>query len=602
MRIRYLPETLINQIAAGEVIERPAAALKELVENAIDAGSSQISVILDHGGKTKIIVEDDGIGMTLEEMQAALDRHATSKLLDDDLTHIQSLGFRGEALPSIGAVSKLSVTSRAKDSGDAWQIDVFGGAKKDPKPAARPKGTRIEVKDLFYATPARLKFLKTERSEFIAAKEVVSRLAMSYPDIGFILTHNGKKSLSLPPNQDRLSRLTAIMGKEFYDNAMEIDCVREDTRVSGFASLPTLHRATSQHQYLFVNGRPVKDRLIIGSLRAAYMDVLHRDRYPMVALFIDLPPEEVDVNVHPAKTEVRFRKAGKIRGLLITAIKEAIAHHGHSASTTVASETLSKFIPQSLPSFTSHERPVSHHVAEATFQAYAPQNQPQADQFGQSQLSIAPSGKVETFPMDQIEQADIEYPLGTARAQLHENYIVAQTQDGLVIVDQHAAHERLVYERLKKTYQDGRVTTQRLLMPEIIELPEDELEQVLKHKDKFASFGLVIESFGPGALSIQEVPTLLGQKIDLRSLIMDILDELTDEGESHKLEELQNAVLSTMACHGSVRSGRRMNPTEMDALLRQMEETPYSGQCNHGRPTYVKLKLADIEKLFGRRE
>ncbi len=597
MRIRYLPETLINQIAAGEVIERPAAAVKELVENAIDAGASKIEIHIREGGKTAIIVSDDGSGMSREELAAALDRHATSKLPGDDLLNIAHLGFRGEALASIAAVARVKIQTREKE-GDAWEITAEGGKKGEPSPSSHPKGTQIEVRDLFYATPARLKFMKTERAEFMAVKDMVTRLAMAFPDISFQLTHNDKASINLPAAKNTQGRLAAILGREFGDNSMQIDAARKSIQLSGYAGLPTLHRGTMQYQYLFVNGRPVKDRLLNGCVRAAYADVLHRDRHPMVALFLDLPATEVDVNVHPAKAEVRFRDAALVRSLIISALKHALHEGGFKASSSVSTQALSSMRPANggpaLPLHRGASPAVPSqyaygNLAEATHQSYAPQNM--------AQMDITPSARAEEIPQTQTEH----YPLGSARAQLHENYIVAQTQDGLVVVDQHAAHERLVYERFKAQMAENGVEKQGLLTPEIVELEESQQQNLLSFRDELAKLGLEIEPFGSGAIAVQSIPALLSDKADIQRLVQDLADEILDQGETQKLEERLNEILSTMACHGSVRSGRRMNAEEMNALLRQMEETPLSGQCNHGRPTYIELKLSDIEKLFGRR-
>lgn len=603
--IRHLPETLINQIAAGEVIERPAAAVKELVENSIDAGATQIDVTIHHGGKSLIIIDDDGIGMDKDELPMALDRHATSKLADNDLTHIASLGFRGEALPSIGAVSRLGLVS-AK-AGEAWSIQVDGGKKGAIQPASRQKGTRVEVRDLFYATPARLKFLKSEKSEYLAVKDTITRLAMAYPDIAFTLRHHETTTMKMPRHsgdfwEARLARLSAIMGKEFQDNAMPIEAIKGETRLTGFASLPTYHRGNAQHQYLFVNGRPVKDRLIVGCIRAAYADVLHRDRHPLVALFLDLPFEEVDINVHPAKTEVRFRQAQHMRGLIISALQHAIMEHSQTASTSVASETLSAF-----KSYSAVNQNFGHHPSPS-YPSYYGQSQTRLPS-GAAQAvleSWAPTTRFETSPQDQLQceaaQERDDYPLGSARAQLHGTYIVAQTRDGLVIVDQHAAHERLVYEKIKAQMAGEGVKRQALLIPEIIELDPDDAQTLLSRSEELSGLGLVIESFGSNAVAVQEVPVLLGAKLDVKGLILDLVDELNELDSVKGLHEKLFEVCSSMACHGSIRAGRRLTVDEMNALLRQMEQTPFSGQCNHGRPTYVGLELKDIEKLFGRRE
>jgi DNA mismatch repair protein MutL len=603
MTIRLLPPNLVNQIAAGEVVERPASVVKELVENALDAGARRIDVHLRDGGRSLVAVEDDGIGMSPEELSLAVERHATSKLPDDDLVHIHSFGFRGEALPSIGAVGRLSIASRKRGADAAWALSVEGGQKSKPEPAARGEGTRVELRDLFYAVPARLKFLKSPRSESNAVQDVLERLAMAHPDVAFTLRDEEKLALRLPAvSADlledaaaaSLERLGAIMGRDFADNAARLDALREGVRLTGFAGLPTLNRATSTQQFLFVNGRPVKDRLIIGAIRGAYQDFLARDRHPMVALFVDLPPEEVDVNVHPAKAEVRFRDAALVRGLLVTAIRQALAAAGHRASTTVAADTLGSFSvgPQlSAPvspwrGFASSGGRSSPALAAQAMAAFAPLA-PELDR---------PTARMEAEPTAATETN----PLGAARAQVHETYIVAQTADGIVIVDQHAAHERLVYERMKTALASGSVARQALLIPEVVELDGPSAERIAGRAPELAELGLVLEPFGAGAIVVREVPALLGQS-DVRGLIQDLADELAELGDALSLKERLQEVCSTMACHGSVRAGRRLTQPEMDALLRQMEATPHSGQCNHGRPTYVELKLADIERLFGRR-
>lgn len=607
MRIRYLPETLINRIAAGEVIERPFAAVKELVENAIDAGATKIEVSLRDGGKSLIVVRDNGCGMSREDLIAAVDRHATSKLKGEDLLNIASLGFRGEALASIGAVSRLKIATRENDGGgEGWEIAVEGGRKSDPAPSAHPAGTQIEVRDLFYATPARLKFLKTERAEFMAVKDTLLRLAMAFPATGFRLSADEKESMNYPAGQTPQERLSAILGQDFGENAMRIEAEREGIALSGFAALPTYHRGTSQYQYLFVNGRPVRDKLLHGCVRAAYADVLHRDRHPVLALFLNLPAGEVDVNVHPAKAEVRFRDPALVRGLLVSALKHALHAHGQQASSAVSVHALGAFRSSgssapTLPLYRPAQKAVPyayatarHHagLSEAVHQAYAPQ------EF--SGAVIAPSARAEAIAPERFEEPEA-FPLGAARAQIHENYIVAQSERGLVLIDQHAAHERLVYERFKAQLQERGVEKQGLLLPEIVDLGESEAERLLRHAPDLARLGLEIEPFGAGAVAVQAVPALLGGRMDTQRLIRDLADEVTEYERAQGLEARINAMLSTMACHGSVRSGRRMNVEEMNALLRQMEATPLSGQCNHGRPTYIELSLADIEKLFGRR-
>ncbi len=601
MTIRILPAATVNRIAAGEVVERPASAVKELVENAIDADARRIDVTMDGGGRTLFAVADDGCGMGRDELVLAVERHATSKLPDDEQLRITQLGFRGEALPAIGAVSRMTITSRARGSGAAWSIAVEGGAKAEPEPAALASGTRVEVRDLFYATPARLKFLKSPRTELDHAADAIKRLAMVYPAVAFSLTSDGRAVLRYAPAQGdlleaRLDRLGAVMGHAFADNALAIDAEREGVRLGGHAGLPTLNRGNAQAQYLFVDGRPVRDKLLYGAVRGAYADFLARDRHPMVALFLELPADAVDVNVHPAKAEVRFRDPGLVRGLIVGALRHALAAAGHRAATTVGEAALAAFRPHQGPAagpaphrgggYRLPPRP-SAGLAEAAA-AYAA---PLGEAFGR------PSARADAAPDN---EAAVAYPLGAARGQLHATYIVAQTQDGIVIVDQHAAHERLVYVRMKMALAARGVARQGLLIPEVVELDEAAVGRLTPRLDQLAELGLVIEPFGPGALVVREVPALLGE-VDVQGLVRDLADELAEIGETRALRERLAEVCSTMACHGSVRAGRVLTIAEMDALLREMEATPHSGQCNHGRPTYVELKLADIEKLFGRR-
>ncbi|MBU0724999.1 MAG: DNA mismatch repair endonuclease MutL [Alphaproteobacteria bacterium] len=600
MAIRRLPDILVNQIAAGEVVERPASAVKELVENALDAGATRVDIVLRDGGQSLITVSDDGSGMTPEELDLAIERHATSKLPDDDLVRIATLGFRGEALPSIGAVSRLSLTSRKSGAENAWRIEIEGGRKHPVQPAAQGQGTRVEVRDLFYATPARLKFLKTPRSEYAQAIDVVNRLAMAHPHVGFTLGDGARTSVKLAAGQGelfdiRLRRLAAIMGDDFADNALRIDATREGIRLTGYAGLPTLNRGNAQMQYLFVNGRPVKDRLLQGAVRGAYQDFLSHDRHPLLALFLDLPPEVVDVNVHPAKAEVRFRDAGLVRGLIVSALKHALAEAGHRASTTVSLAALGAFNSQ--PGYAPQpyrgggyaypSAAMAPALADAARGYHAPL--PHLD----TSLSAPPAPVNDTAPQNDL-------PLGVARGQVHGTYIVAQTADGIVIVDQHAAHERLVYERMKQALGESGVARQSLLLPEVVELDEPAVERLISRAEDLARLGLVVEGFGPGAVVVREVPALLGQ-VDAAGLVRDLADDLAEWDQALALEDRLAHVCGTMACHGSVRAGRRLNGEEMNALLRQMEATPHSGQCNHGRPTYVELKLADIERLFGRR-
>jgi len=617
--IRLLSESTINRIAAGEVVERPASAVKELVENSIDAGASQIDVVMREGGRTLIQVSDNGRGMDEDELALAVERHATSKLTDEDLVNIASLGFRGEALASIGAVARLSVTSKARGADEAWAVRVDGGTKHGVEPAAHTEGTRLEVRDLFYATPARLKFMKTVRTEYGQASDVIKRLAMAHPDIAFTLSDGDRTTFRAPPvgglaGDARLERLGAILGREFRENAIEIDADREGLRLTGYAGLPTYSRGNAQQQYLFVNGRPVKDRLLIGAVRGAYQDYLARDRHPVLALFLDVPADFVDVNVHPAKAEVRFRDAGLVRGLIVSALRHALAAAGHRASTTVAGVALGAMRSEGsgpgLPWRGSRERPgLPAGFRQAVDMVYGPAPSSGGAFAEDSQMGFDPSGEMgapSARPLDAahqhepVSEADQNFPLGTARGQVHATYIVSQTGDGIVIVDQHAAHERLVYERMKKQIAATGVARQSLLLPEVVELDELACARLLKRIEELEALGLVIEPFGEGAVMVREVPAMLG-KLDAKGLVRDLADEITELDEALSLKEKLEDVCGTMACHGSVRAGRRLTTDEMNALLREMEATPHSGQCNHGRPTYVELKLADIEKLFGRR-
>jgi DNA mismatch repair protein MutL len=603
MPVRQLPEQVVNRIAAGEVVERPASVVKELVENAIDAGASRIDVFTDGGGRRKIAITDDGSGMTRADLALAVERHATSKLDHEDLLQIRTLGFRGEALPSIGAVAKLVMTTRHVSEPHAWSLAVEGGIKSAIKPAALAEGTRVEASDLFYATPARLKFLKTDRTETEAIRETVRRLAMARPDIAFTLAGEERApstwAAALPGAAGRLTRLGEILGAEFRASAIEVRAERDGVLVEGFAAAPSVTRANALGQYLFVNGRPVRDKLILGAVRAAYADYLPRDRHPVVVLFVALPPREVDANVHPAKTEVRFRNAGLVRALIVHALKEGLAREGRRTAANGAGPTIASFRPAFAPRMTNWEwqRSPSYPVGVAPPSAnagpttLAEPNQPSFDVGGPTA-----DVRLET----QVSADLIDRPLGAARTQIHETYIVSQTRDGLIVVDQHAAHERIVYEKLKASLAKNGVQRQILLIPEIVELDETTVERVLAHADELASFGLATESFGPGAVAVRETPSLLG-KIDAGALLRDLAEHMDEWDEALPLERRLMHVAATMACHGSVRAGRRLKPEEMNALLREMEDTPNSGQCNHGRPTYVELKLSDIERLFGRR-
>ncbi|QQA43135.1 DNA mismatch repair endonuclease MutL [Pelagovum pacificum] len=599
--IRQLDEAAVNRIAAGEVVERPSSAIKELVENAIDAGATRIDIAYADGGKRLIRVSDDGCGMTAEDLPLALCRHATSKIDGSDLLNIHTYGFRGEALPSLGAVGRLTITSRAGDVGSV--IEVNGGRMEPVKPAALSRGTRVELRDLFHATPARLKFLRSDRAEAQAIAETVKRQALAEPFIGFTLTDvsgDQPRELFRADAQsgdlfDALHGRTAqVLGRAFAENAIPLDAERESHHLTGFAALPTYSRGSAVQQFLFVNGRPVTDRLLIGALRAAYMDFLSRDRHPAAVLFIDCEPKLVDVNVHPAKSQVRFRDPASVRGLIVSGLRHALADAGHRASSTVAGETLGAFRPEAA-SVVENDAPRVYQMDRPVARPWTPP-QPVTTTPGFAEMPVA-SARVE--PVAEQDTPQEALPLGAARAQVHKNYVIAQTETGIVIVDQHAAHERLVYEKLKRQMSENGVASQALLIPEIVELSDTEARLLLDHAEGLASLGLVIEAFGGGAVAVRETPALLGQ-VDAVALVTDILDELSDLGDSTALRSRIDAILSRVACHGSVRSGRQMRGDEMNALLREMEATPHSGQCNHGRPTYVELKLSDIERLFGR--
>jgi DNA mismatch repair protein MutL len=598
-RIRRLNEGTINRIAAGEVVERPASAVKELVENALDAGASQIDIVIAGGGRDLIRITDNGTGMSAEDLELAVERHATSKIVSDadgreDLHAIATLGFRGEALPSIGAVARLSIVSRTENDATAHRITLEGGDVSHVEPAAGPRGTRIEVRDLFYATPARLKFLKGERAETLAVAEVVKRLAMAHPQVEFSLTSETRNMFrygaEMPGDIGLLGRLGAIMGRDFAENTVAIEAIRDGVTLKGFAGLPTYHRGNAQMQFLFVNGRPVRDKLLVGAVRGAYADFLARDRHPVVALFLDIEPRDVDVNVHPAKAEVRFRDAGHVRGLIVGALSRALHEAGHRASTTVAGATLDALRPAanggpSYPPMPPRGTPSLYEVARDFHGGFAELD--------------GHSARIEPLGIMADSNASVP-PLGLARGQLHETYVIAQTADGIVIVDQHAAHERLVYERMKKAMALAGVERQILLIPEVVEMDEAEAERVVARATELAELGFVLEGFGSGAVVVREVPAIFG-KLDIQSLVRDLADDLGEMDEALGLKERLENVCGTIACHSSVRAGRRLTADEMNALLREMEATPHSGQCNHGRPTYVELKLTDIERLFGRR-
>ncbi len=612
MPIRQLPPETVNRIAAGEVIERPASVVKELAENAVDAGARAIDIVTAGGGLSLIRIVDDGCGMDRDDLALCVERHATSKLPAEDLTNIVTLGFRGEALPSIGSVARLTIETR-REGGEGLALLLDRGEKHPIRPAALNRGTRMEVADLFSATPARLKFMKSERAENGAIAEVVKRLAMAHPAVAFTLTTGERAGLKLPAEladgPGLLQRLGKIMGPEFMADALEIRSGRDGLRLSGFAGLPTLNRITPDMQFLFVNGRPVKDRLLAGAVRAAYGDMVPRGRHPMLALFVDLAPAEVDVNVHPAKSEVRFRDAGAVRGLIIAATREALGAAGHRATAENATAALVTFARVGhQASGIGHQVSGIGHRASGVGGRYpydARRPMPDAS-FGFAEALQAPLDGLDALSADAGPAAfapapELEArPLGAARAQLHETYILAQTEDAVILVDQHAAHERLVYERLKSALAKGGVSRQLLLIPEVVELAGDDVERLAAHADELEKLGVVLEAFGPGAVAVREMPAMLGQA-DIKGLVRDLADELASGEGSLVLQDRLWAVASRMACHGSVRAGRRLTAPEMNALLREMEATEGSGQCNHGRPTYIELKLHDIERLFGRR-
>lgn len=617
MAVRQLSETLINQIAAGEVIERPASVVKELVENALDAGATRIEIATAAGGKSLVRISDNGHGMQSDDLALAIRRHCTSKI-STTLDDIETLGFRGEALPSIGSVAKLRIQSRARGADSGYEINVSGGKVGPLRPSAMNAGTVVEVRDIFFATPARLKFLKSDRAETGAITEIVKRIAIAFPAVRFVLSGTDRTTLDYPATGDnRLARIGQILGRDFEDNTIAINAVRDDVGLSGYAGVPTFNRGNSLRQFAYVNGRPVLDKLILSAVRAAYADTIPRGRYPVAVLAITIDPAQVDINVHPAKADVRFRDPGLLRGLIIGAIREALTRQGDRASTTGARDLVDAFRPAIRPAegagamsarFGGGRSAQNGHFGTRTqdealvSSVHRPLDTGVSGGFGehdQAALSgvASPAGRTDSPPLDDMSNAG--FPLGAARAQLHENYIVAQTEDGLVIVDQHAAHERLVYETLKQSLHARQVPSQALLIPEIVDLPEEDCDRLMPHAEALRRLGLGLERFGPGAVAIRETPAVLGE-IDGAGLVRQLVDEIAEWGEAGALAERIDYVAATMACHGSVRSGRRLTAEEMNGLLRRMETTPGSGQCNHGRPTYIELKLSDIERLFGR--
>ena len=612
MTIRILPNTLVNQIAAGEVIERPASVVKELVENAIDAGASSVEVTLVDGGKSLIAVVDNGKGMTREDIELAVERHATSKLPDDDLFHISYLGFRGEALPSISSVARLSIISRSKNAENGWRIDVNGGVKGEPVPAAATVGTRVEVRDLFYATPARLKFLKTAAGEVAQCVDIINRIALANPQISFYLIDGNKKKISLNACQGelfdaRLKRLSDVMGREFGENSILIDAERDQIRISGYVSLPTYNKANSLSQYLFVNNRPVRDKLLLGAIKGAYQGVLEIGRYPLCALFFDVNPDYVDVNVHPTKAEVRFFDNAAVRGLLVSAIRNALTAGSRQ---TAAPADLESFLQDSLQASTA--MPILTTEAEADVAVLNDYRQPAPAVFRPSLSPMPVRPRTAALPelerkfsvraeeIDSGAEAETAGVLGQAKAQFHNTYIISQTEDSIILIDQHAAHERIVMEKMKKALNEGRrPTTQLLLIPEIVELDLPDKVRLLENAENLERLGLMVEEFGPAAIIVREIPALI-KDCDTQKLVHDLAEQIAEWGGDFALEDKLNHIVATIACHGSVRAGRSLNLAEMNHLLREMEQTPNSGQCNHGRPTYIELKLKDIDKLFHR--
>ncbi|HCU59255.1 MAG TPA: DNA mismatch repair endonuclease MutL [Alphaproteobacteria bacterium] len=610
MPIRILPDNLVNQIAAGEVIERPSSVVKELVENALDAGANKIEVTLVDGGKSLIVVEDNGKGMNKDELELCVERHATSKLENDDLFHIKHLGFRGEALPSVGAVSRLSIISRAKDSDEGFKIEVAGGKKSPVMPAAISTGTRIEVRDLFYTTPARLKFLKSDVSELGNVVDIVERIAMANPNVSFYLSHNDKQKIALNACQGeffdaRLKRLGEVMGKEFQENSLMLNLSRDYITVSGYVSLPTLNKSNSLSEYLFVNNRPVRDKLLLGAIKGAYQDVLASNRYPMIALFIDVDPNYVDVNVHPQKAEVRFLDGGMVRSLIVGGIRQALSMGDKQTANTL---NLEKFVKEEI--WNNNDKSEISYMRETgpqmrfhdTPTAFQSTYHSKPHMSNLPDLENAYSVKVDFKPEDTpAVLADEMPPLGFAKAQFHNTYIVSQTTDSIIIIDQHAAHERIVMEKLKNDLAtESKVATQIMLIPEVVELSISEKARLTENLEEFEKLGLVVEEFGPQAVIVREIPALISGA-DVQKLIKDLAGEIKEWGNAFSLTEKLHRICATIACHGSVRAGRKLNIDEMNRLLRDMEKTEHSGQCNHGRPTYVELKLSDIEKLFERR-
>lgn len=605
--LRLLPPSLINRIAAGEVLERPASAVKELVENSLDAGADKIDVVLTDGGKESLIVIDNGKGMTPDELSLAVERHATSKLPTDDLFHLDFLGFRGEALPSIGSVARMTITSRPKGSESAWSLSVNGGEKGEPEPSSAGFGTRIEVRDMFYAVPARLKFLKSATTEVSAVKDILDRLALAYPAVSFTLSDEKKKRLDYPACSDTLSRIAQVVGADFTDNAAPVTAERNGVSLSGYVSLPTLNKATAGDQYFFVNGRPVRDKVLLSAIKGAYRALLPSDRFPVLVLYVTLPPEDVDMNVHPTKAEVRFRNAQDVRGIIVSAVRQSLTLTGCQTSHTLADEALS--VAETAVGFTPAPAPSWANPASFPKTTFSAPKQPSFAQkqnlFRANETYSAPTPRafetVEAPAPAAEEPADDFPPLGLAKAQLHETYIIAQTEDGIVIVDQHAAHERLTYEKMSRALNEGDAPAQYLLLPEVVEIGEAKAAALAECADELKKTGLLFEPFGDGTVLVRATPAILGD-VNAKTLMVDLADTLAENPQLTSLQERLKAVVARMACHGSVRTGRKLDVSEMNTLLRQMEAEPFAGQCIHGRPTYIELKLKDIERLFGRRD
>lgn len=632
MTIRILPQTIINRIAAGEVVERPASVVKELVENSIDADAKNIEIIIENGGKNLISIKDDGKGMDKDELALAIKRHATSKLDDDDLFNIKHFGFRGEALPSIASISRMKIASIKQGESDAFEINIEGGEEGSIKPSRLNKGTLIEIRDLFYATPARLKFLKTDRVEKSRITETIEKISLANPEINFTLISDGKKILDFNNktilNTNPLeNRIEQLLGTDFLKNSIQVESQRNNSVISGYIGLPTYNAGNSLKQFLFVNGRPVKDKVLLSALRVGYMDYLAKDRFPIAAIFLEIPAHEVDVNVHPAKSEVRFRFEQEVRGMIIGTIKNLLAQNTQKTSTTISDSVVKLFKADSenqisynnsnneLPDYNNiNSEKASPSLREAnkenlfTPQSLPPRSKVLEDNYANvahkyntenTSAEAQPVNTAEVIEKQEQEKVQKHFPLGFAKAHLHENYIVSQTEEGLILVDAHAAHERITYEKLKVQYEERGVRSLKLLLPEIIELTEDGLDKLLDKKNELAKLGLVFDKFGNNAISVTEVPEIL-EKQSIKKLIQDIIDDIIEHGEEISLSEKIEHVLETFACHTSVRTGRKLNIEEMNSLLREMEKTPASGQCNHGRPTYIKLELKDIERLFGR--